>query len=266
MRAIAVTAFKGGVGKTTVTANLGAALAERGHRVAVVDLEPTANLSLMFGYGRADVEELGRSSVEVLRGECSFDEAAVGIEEISDQRTSKSVRENLKIVPSKVELQDVNNELILKPRGEEALARAVRASTNFDYVLFDCQPGGSYMTINAIVAAGNILVPIKVHEQVSIEGLAQVAELAQGLEDLGIPARITGILRTHVDHRDRAYKDNAEQLVGIDTLYDAEIPAQKKIVNIQNDRPFFIAKPNDLTSDLYREVAIETERRLEAQS
>lgn len=264
MNAIAITAFKGGVGKTTVTANLGAALAERGHRVALVDMEPSANLSLMFGYGRNDVLELGRSTVDVLRGDCTFDEAAAPIDPVVSERTNQKIRENLRIIPSLTELQDVNNELVTKPRGEDAMGRALRASTSFDWALFDCQPGNSYLTINAIVAAKHILVPTKPHEQTSIEGIAQVAEIVRALGQVEIPAEIIGVLSTHVDRRDRAYKDNIEQLDGIDVLLPVELPYRKNVTTVQNDRPYFLAHPNHINSDLFRQVAIELEKSMEA--
>lgn len=266
MKAIAITAFKGGVGKTTVTANLGAALAERGHRVAVVDMEPSANLSIMFGYGRDDVLELGRSSVEILRGECTFDECAVSIEPVVNNRTDPRIRENLKLIPSLTELQDVNNQLVTQPRGEDAMGRALRASTAFDWVLFDCQPGGTWLTLNAIVAAQNVLVPVKPQEQQSIDGIATVAEMVHGLGQYEISAEVIGVLRTHVNRADRAYKDNIGQLEGIDIVLPVEIPLRKNVTTVQNDRPYFLAHPKHMNSDLFRQVAIELERATETES
>lgn len=276
MKSIAITALKGGVGKTTITANLGVALAERGHRVTLIDMEPSANLTTLFGYG---IDELGDTAVDVLRGEATIDAARLDARpRFSEPLTHKQknlqaawAKRDIGIVPSEMNLQGVNNELIIKPRGEDALRRALQAEVDAGrdpgIVLIDCQPGASQLTINAIAAAGNVLIPVFPHAQFSIDGVAQIADVTAGLNDVGIPVQVIGVLRTHVRNTDAEYAEGMAQLGDLDPLLETEIPRTQKFDNMQNlQQPFLYAMPDDPASQRYRDVAKEIEERLEVTS
>jgi len=139
VRTIAVLNQKGGVGKTTTVANLGAAIASRGHRVCLVDLDPQAHLTLHFGVepGAGDV-----SVYDVLTGNAELDAALV------------DVRENLQLVPADIDLAAAEVELVTTVGREQVLADALgRSGVACEFVMIDCPPSLGLLTLNALAAA-----------------------------------------------------------------------------------------------------------------
>lgn len=192
-RIITVSNQKGGVGKTTTTVNLASALARRGANVLVIDLDPQGNASTALGVPhRPEVT----SVYDVLLGDA----------EIEDALQVSSDHENLTCVPSTINLAGAEIELVSLVAREQRLRTAVetflqRASQKYHYVFIDCPPSLGLLTVNAFVAAHEVLIPIQC-EYYALEGLSQLLgniELIQKHLNPGL--RVSTILLTMFDAR-----------------------------------------------------------------
>ena len=159
-RILAIANRKGGVGKTTTTVNVATAMAAAGKKVLVVDLDPQGNASTSMG-----INKKGRmaSSYEVLLGEKKLTEAVVWTE-----------IPNFSLVPSSPDLAAAEIELVDMEKREFALKRALeKDAVNYDYILIDCPPSLSLVTINALVAADAVIVPLQC-EFLALEGVTDL--------------------------------------------------------------------------------------------
>ena len=203
MRRIAVINQKGGVGKTTTTTNLGAALAEQGRRVVLVDMDPQANLSLHVDF---EVPSDEPSTYTLLTGETSF---AASIRGTSTQ--------NLRVVAANIELSGAELELA-SAMGREMLLReaiddwiaASRAETGrdpADYVLFDCPPSLGLLSINALAAATEVLVTVQT-EFLALQGMSKLMDVVALLRrKLNPGLEIAGIVPCLYDSRLRLARE-----------------------------------------------------------
>jgi chromosome partitioning protein len=184
-RVLALANQKGGVAKTTTTLNLGVALKDMGARVLAVDLDPQSNLSMSQGI---DVESLGLGMYHVLTGVAS-------VTEIIQAR-------EIDIAPAGIELAGAELALSAAIGRERVLERALRPVRElYDYILLDTPPSLGLLTINAMVAADGVIVPVQC-EYLSLRGLAQLrATLVQVRENLNPDVDIVGILPTMYDGR-----------------------------------------------------------------
>lgn len=184
-RTLALANQKGGVAKTTTTLNLGVALREAGYRVLGVDLDPQSNLSMSQGI---DVETLRTTMYDVLLGGAPV--------------TSLIRSCEIDIAPAGIELAGAELALTATIGRERALQRALApVRHSYDYVLIDTPPSLGLLTVNAMVAADGVIVPVQC-EYLSLRGLAQLREtLAQVREHLNPDARVVGILPTMYDAR-----------------------------------------------------------------
>ena len=159
-RIIAVANQKGGVGKTTTTINLAACLAELNQRVLVIDMDPQGNCTSGFG---VDKNTLINTVYQLLIDECEFDECII-----------KNVVDNLSIIPSNVHLAGAEIELIDKNKNKYILKNIMKKiREQYDFILIDCPPSLSLLTINSMAAADTVLVPIQC-EYYALEGLSQL--------------------------------------------------------------------------------------------
>ncbi len=159
MRRIAVLNQKGGVGKTTTTANLGAALARAGWRVLLIDLDPQGHLSLHFGVELRDEES---SLYDVLTGSMPVNEVA------------RKVHDRITLIPADIDLAGAEAELV-SITGREVLLREALESVKgeFDFLMIDCPPSLGVLTINALVAAEEVIIPLQAHF-LALQGLSRL--------------------------------------------------------------------------------------------
>lgn len=159
-RIIAVANQKGGVGKTTTAINLSACLAELGQKVLVIDMDPQGNTTSGFGVKK---EQLINTIYEVIIGECELEECML-----------ENVIENLSLLPSNVNLSGAEIELIGIESKEYIIKEKVdKIRDDYDYIIIDCPPSLSMLTVNAMTTADTVLVPIQC-EYYALEGLTQL--------------------------------------------------------------------------------------------
>jgi chromosome partitioning protein len=207
---ISITNQKGGVGKTTTTINLGAALAELGKRVLIIDLDPQGNASTGLGI---EVEDRTLTTYDLLLGEVSLNDVIYPTNQAG-----------LFIVPSTVDLSSADMELVSNEKRSfllhDALRQPAMTEFQFDYILIDCPPSLNLMTVNAMVASDSVLIPLQ-SEFFALEGLSQLMlTIREVRSSANTSLRIEGIVLTMYDARnnlsqqvEQDARDNLGELV-----------------------------------------------------
>jgi len=188
---IAIANQKGGVGKTTTTLNLAAAFAEVGHRVLVLDLDPQGNASTGLG---SLVDEREFTTYDVLVGQV-----------VEERFVIQTELKNLFLIPSTTDLSSADIELASN-KNRSKLLRTVLSNSDlskYDYIFFDCPPSLNVLTVNALIAADSLIIPLQ-SEFFALEGLSQLLMSVREVRGLGNPAlRIEGVALTMFDGRNR---------------------------------------------------------------
>ncbi|MBI1273013.1 MAG: AAA family ATPase [Alphaproteobacteria bacterium] len=187
-RIIAIVNQKGGVGKTTTTVNLATALAAVGMRVLVVDLDPQGNASTGFGVPRSARERGGYEMI--------FD--GMSVEDVA----AATPIPGLQIVTSSADLAGAEIQLVNAERRESRLREALeRSEKDFDYILIDCPPSLNLLTLNALVAAHSLIVPLQV-EFYALEGISNLVQTVEAVRTRFNPGLvIEGVVLTMFDRR-----------------------------------------------------------------
>lgn len=187
-RIIAVANQKGGVGKTTTSINLSACIAAKGKKILVIDIDPQGNTTSGYGVEKNDLEN---TIYELMLGDCSIEDCII-----------KNVIDNVSILPSNVNLAAAEIELIGVEKKEYILKNEVDwVKDRYDYIIIDCPPSLSFLTINAMTTANSVLVPIQC-EYYALEGLSQLIHTVNLIKErLNPELSMEGVVFTMYDSR-----------------------------------------------------------------
>jgi len=249
-RVIAIANQKGGVGKTTTSINLSAALAERGKKVLVIDTDPQGNTTSGFGL---DKNELENSIYELMIGECSIEDAI--------QKNVVEDLDGVDIIPSNVNLAAVEIELIDADQKEFILREAIsKVKDNYDFIIIDCPPSLSMLTVNAMTTANTVLVPIQC-EYYALEGLSQLVHTVNLVRDrLNPELEMEGVVFTMFDSRTNLslqVVENVKEHIQ-ENVYKTIIPRNIRLAEAPSyGLPINIYEPKSAGAEAYRLLADE---------
>lgn len=233
---------KGGVAKTTSTFNIGAILAEKGKRVLLVDLDPQHSLTIALGID----DELTKSIYNVI---CEKEDINNVILEVS---------ENLYIAPSNLELSIAELQLVSMMARESILKKALdKVKDNYDIILIDCPPSLSLLTVNALVASNEVIVPTAT-DYLSYKGLELLIDTINNVkENLNEDLKIKGVIATMYDKRTKHANEVLEALNDeFNVLGIVKISVAAKDSVLANEPLISFAKSNDITKE-YIKIAEE---------
>ncbi|MGC9217107.1 ParA family protein [Acidithiobacillus sp.] len=249
MRTVAIANQKGGVGKTTTAVNLAAGLAQNGKRVLLIDLDPQANATTGLGLGSSATATI----YHALLGELPLSAVLLN-----------AFPEGLSLAPSSPDLAGAEVELYGRPDRERRLQDALAPVAGFDYALIDCPPALNMLTINALVAADSILIPMQC-EYYALEGLTQLLGTVRRVRaQLNPRLEVHGLLRTMFDNRNRLASEVALELERHfpDKLYQTVVPRNIRLAEAPSfGRAALVYDPACAGSRAYQGVATEFLRR-----
>ena len=246
-RTIAIANQKGGVGKTTTAINLTSCLAEAGQRVLTIDFDPQGNATSGLGLEKGQIED---TVYEMMLGDCSFEDCL-----------QREVQEDLDVLPSdsnlsgaEIELLDVENkEFVLKSHLDQV-------KNDYDFIIIDCPPSLSLLTLNALVAADTVLVPIQC-EYYALEGLSQVLRTINIVKRKMNPSlEMEGVVFTMYDARTNLSLEVVENVKNNlnEKIYKTIIPRNVRLAEApSHGMPINIYDSKSTGAESYRLLAAE---------
>jgi chromosome partitioning protein len=254
---------KGGVGKTTTVLNLGAFLAKKGKKVLLIDLDPQANLTSGIGYNATLQEDATQIASASLKKTTIYD-IILGGSKVTEAFVSTNIP-NLFLIPSSLDLAGAEIELVNKISREYILRNALKDIKDYyDYVFIDCPPSLGLLTINALVAAQRIIIPIQC-EYFALEGLAQLTKTIEMVRtNLNGTLKVGGVVLTMFDSRTRLSKavENEVKKFFTRRMFQTVIPRNVKLSEAPSyGEPIYIYDKNAPGSLAYKKLADEFEKR-----
>ena len=248
-RLVCVANQKGGVAKTTTSVNLAAGLALRGHRILVVDIDPQSNAATGLGIDHRTVE---RSTYDLLLGHASFDEV------VQPTRIK-----NLDCAPASLDLAGAEVELVSTMARERRLGEALESVLDrYELVFLDCPPSLGLLTVNALAAAHDLIVPVQC-EYYALEGLGQLLGSAERVRrNLNAELRIAGFLLTMYDARTKlsSQVENDVRTHFGELVYETRIPRSVRLSEAPSfGEPVLTLDPSSRGAVAYRLLAAEVE-------
>lgn len=246
-RVISVSNQKGGVGKTTTTVNLAAFLAAKGKKVLIIDIDPQANA----GFGVAvNAEELNTTVYELLIDEIEVEQAIFNTE-----------YENLDIIPSNIHLSGAQMDLMELENKETKMKKFTeKIKDYYDYILIDCPPSLGLLTLNALVAADSVLIPLQC-EYYALEGLNQLLRIISMVqESLNPKLDIEGVVLTMYDSRTKLSQHVVQDVKDYfkEKAFKTIIPRNVKLSEAPSfGKPIGIYDPGCPGSETYEKLADE---------
>lgn len=246
-RIIAIANQKGGVGKTTTSINLSSCIAAKGKKVLVVDIDPQGNTTSGYGIEKNDLDN---TIYELMLGDCSIEDCII-----------KNVIENISILPSNVNLAAAEIELIGVDKKEYILKNEIDwVKDRYDYIIIDCPPSLSLLTVNAMTTADSVLVPIQC-EYYALEGLSQLIHTVNLVKErLNPNLEMEGVVFTMYDSRTNLSMQVVENVKANlqENICETVIPRNIRLAEAPSyGMPITMYDPKSSGADSYRKLADE---------
>lgn len=248
MKTIAIFNQKGGVGKTTTNINLASYIAEKGFKVLVIDIDPQGNTTSGLGIEK---NSLDKSIYDLLLTDINITEVIKSV----------NFSKNLFLVPSNIDLAGADIELSSFKNREKVLREKLKdVKTDFDFIFIDCPPSLGLLTLNALVAANSVLIPMQC-EYYALEGISQLIRTIDKVKNsMNKELKIEGVLLTMYDSRRNLEIQVAEELKSYfgELVFENSIPRNIRLAEAPSHGiPIMLYEPNAKGAEAYDSLSVE---------